>query len=81
MSNVIQANELKRSRTGDAHLSLSKVERFNKIVKDLNQCGNSMAYLYFDDWGYTLEDVQWMEDAGYHVYRNCSCLWWEVSWK
>lgn len=77
MSDVIPADQLKRSRI---EVSSSKAERFNKIVTDLNQCGNTMAYLHFTDWGYNKEDVQWMEDAGYHVYRNGACLFWEVSW-
>jgi hypothetical protein len=81
MSNVIQADELKRIRAEAKAVTPSKAERFNKLVKQANDCGNTMTYLHFESWGYNKEDVQWIEDAGYHVYRNEACLWYEVSWE
>lgn len=62
-----------------AHL----VQRFNEILvekveyyKDTSRSLN----LSFDEFGYNFHDIQFLIDAGYTVYRNSACLWWEVSW-
>ena len=57
-----------------------KIARLSGILTDAAKQGDSSVNLYFDQWGYEWEDIQFVIDAGYIVERNGACLWWEVSW-
>lgn len=69
-------------RGGCCPNSDDKVTRFNtRLMEELTYDPDvSRFYLFFDTWGYDYSDIQFIVDAGYNVYRNSACLWWEVSW-
>jgi hypothetical protein len=37
-------------------------------------------HLNFAEFGYSWNDVQWIQDLGFTLNRNGACLWWEVTW-
>lgn len=74
MTEVIKASSLARG------IGPYKVRLFNDKVITANNDGDRKIYLYFGEWGFDWEDVQFVQDAGYELSRNSSCLWWEVKW-
>lgn len=50
-------------------------------MEEAVQQGESKIFLYFDQFGYEWEDVNFLSELyGYAIHRNGACLWWEVSW-
>ena len=58
-----------------------KLSRIDAKMQAAVKHGESYVYLYFDQFGYEWEDVNFLSELyGYKVSRNGPCLWWEVSW-
>lgn len=57
-----------------------KEDFFNRLISYALENGESKLNIYFEDIGYNYYDIQFIIDAGYDVYRNGPCLWWEVTW-
>lgn len=74
MTEIIRASSLAYQMDED------KIRKFNDKVLEANSEGDRKIYLYFDEWGFDWEDVQFVQDAGYELSRNRACLWWEVKW-
>ena len=76
----ITAAAFKQQRA-ESPVNQDKIRRFNDIMENAKTNpvdGNTLAYLRFDDFGYDREDVAFVEEAGFNLYRNRACLWWEV---
>ena len=58
---------------------LQRVELFNNKLKEALLNREKKFFLSFDQFGYDHEDIQFIRDIGYKVYRDSACLWWEVD--
>jgi len=77
MTKIIRADEIFNTKPDE-----DKVIAFNNQLNNhlKNYPYERSMNLYFDRWGYHWEDIKFIEEAGYMVYRNSACLWWEISW-